>query len=182
MVLTVISNVCRSWRWSWWWRGWRRRGTSTLASSGRSSSISSSSNSTSGTLSSSSRRRQTRGTSSQVSGNHRQYIFTIFANFDLTKSNRVMMSIPRQDLGGALRHWGRFCSSCRWGGGGDAPASLWLLDNYGVEEVDEEEEDDEEEEKGMLMTFRKLWSGPISLWLVGGNLRKCDICEGPGTL
>jgi len=32
-----------------------------------------------------------------------------------------------------------------------------------VEEVDEEEEDDEEEEKGMLMTFRKLWSGPISL-------------------
>jgi len=30
-----------------------------------------------------------------------------------------------------------------------------------VEEVDEEKE--EEEEKGMLMTFRKLWSGPISL-------------------
>ena len=147
----LISNACRSLRWSWWWRVWRRRGTSTLASSGRSSRVSSSSNPSSGTSSLSSRRRRTRETNFQVSI---EIITNIFINFTittffvLTNSSTVMMPIPtRQDPGGALRDWGRFCSACWWGGRGDAPTSLWLLD-------------------------KKLWDGPISLWLLEGNSRE----------
>ena len=45
------------------------------------------------------------------------------------------MLLLRQDLGGALCHWGRFRSSCRWRRRRDATTSLWFLGGLSTVEL-----------------------------------------------